>query len=83
MYYVTMTNKFISGWGWGQAEGKINKFVICCETREQAETVAKNARKQRETMKYINITTKKPCYSNNKYITTFRQFNELGKIWTE
>ena len=37
MYYVTMTDKFMSGWG--RAEGKINKFVVECETREKAETI--------------------------------------------
>ena len=79
MFYVTMTDKFLSEWG--QAEGKINKFIICCETRDQAETAAKNARKRQE-MKYIRIKTKKPYYISNKYITTFSNFSELGKIWT-
>lgn len=79
MFYVTMTDKFMSSWG--LAEGKISKFIICCETRQQAETIRNNAEKRQE-MKYINITTRKPYYNNNKYITTYRQFSELGKIWT-
>ena len=79
MYYVTMTDKFMSGWG--KAENKINKFVVECETMKQAGTIAKNARKRQE-MKYINITTRKPYYNSNKYITTFKQFGELGRIWT-
>ena len=28
-YYVTMTDKFMSGWG--EAAGKVNKLVIECE----------------------------------------------------
>lgn len=80
MFYVTMTDNFMSGWG--KAENKINKHIIECETRQQAEIIAKNARKRQE-MKYINITTRKPYYNNNKYITTFKQFKELGRIWTE
>ncbi len=80
MFYVTMTDKFLSGWG--QAGGKTSKFVVCCETMQQAEVIERNARK-REEMKYINITTRKPYYNNNKYITTFRNFSKLGKIWTE
>lgn len=79
MYYVTMTDEFMSGWG--KAENKINKYVVCCETMQQAGTIAKNARKRNE-MKYINIRTRKPYYNNNKYITTFKKFEELGKIWT-
>lgn len=79
MFYVTMTDKFMSGWG--KAEGKTGKFVVECETRQQAETIRNNAEKRQE-MKYINITTRKPYYNNNKYITTFRQFSELGRIWT-
>lgn len=79
MYYVTMTDKFMSGWG--RAEGKINKFVVCCETRQQAETIEKNARK-RDEMTYINIRTKKPYYNGNRYLTTYKQFNELGRVWT-
>lgn len=79
MFYVTMTDKFLSGWG--LAEGKTSKFVVKCETRQQAEIIWNNAEKRQE-MKYINITTRKPYYNNNKYITTFRQFSELGRIWT-
>lgn len=79
MYYVTMTDGFMSGWG--KSENKISKFVVECETMKQAETIEKNARKRQE-MKYVNIATRKPYYNNNKYITTFRQFGELGRIWT-
>lgn len=78
MYYVTMTDKFMSGWGC--AEGKIAKFVVECETYEQVETIERNAKK-REEMKYINITTKKPYYNANRYITTIKSYEQLGNIW--
>lgn len=80
MYYVTMTDKFMSGWGC--AEGRIAKFVVECETRQQAETIENNARK-RDEMKYINITTKKPYYNSRKYITTTKSYEKLGRIWKE
>jgi len=76
-YYVTMTDKFMSGWG--MAEGKTNKFIVVCETYMDAEIIQKNAEK-RDEMKYINITDKKPRYGNN-VVESWRNFDELGQIW--
>lgn len=78
MFYVTMSDKFLSGWG--KAEGRIAKFVVECKTYEQAETIEQNAKK-REEMKYINITTKKPYYNTNRYIITIKKYDSLGNIW--
>ena len=39
-YYVTMTDTILSGWG--QAEGKTNKYIVICDTFEQAETIKRN-----------------------------------------
>ena len=77
--YVTMTDKFMSGWG--EAEGKINKYVIECESHQQAQICAKNARLRSE-MKYINIVSKKPYY-NQRYLVSLKKFSELGSIWTQ
>lgn len=63
-YYVTMTDKYMSGWGW--AEGKINKLIFECKDYKEAEIVADNAQ-AREAMKYINIVTSKPYYNNDRY----------------
>jgi len=63
-YYVTMTDKFMSGWGC--ARGKINKLVFECETLEEAEIVADNAR-NRTDQKYINICSRKPYYPSSRY----------------
>lgn len=78
MFYVTMSDKFLSGWG--KAEGKTAKFVVECETFEQAETIQNNARNRQE-MKYINITTKKPYYNLSRYIITIKKYDSLGNIW--
>lgn len=64
MYFVTMTDKHLSGWG--MAKGKINKLVFECETFEEAEIVEGNAEKQ-GSMKNINICTKRPYYSPTRY----------------
>ena len=68
-YYVTMTDKFLSGWG--RAKDKINKVVIECDSLQEAETVAENAR-NRSDMIRVNIATKKPYYNKDKYLISFR-----------
>lgn len=77
--YVTMTDKFMSGWG--MAANKKNKFIVICDNWEQAETIQKNAEKRSE-MKYINICTSKPRYGAN-VLETWKTFDELGTIWTK
>lgn len=78
--YVTMTDKFMSGWG--KAENKVNKFIVVCETMEQAMAIERNAKKRNE-MKYINICFTKPCYNKERYIESVHSYDELGVIWKE
>jgi hypothetical protein len=78
--YVSMTDKFMSGWG--KAQNKTNKFIIICDTMEQAETIERNAQKRSE-MKYINICLSKPYYNQNRYELSYRNFDELGSIWKQ
>jgi hypothetical protein len=68
MLYVSMTDKFLSGWG--MAERKINKLIIECETMAEARIVVENAENRSE-MKYINIVHKKPYYSSSRYLTSY------------
>lgn len=76
MYWVTMTDNFMSGWG--MAEGKINKLVIECETLNEAEIVAENARNRSE-MEYVNITTNKPYYNDDKYFTSWKTKEDMPR----
>lgn len=62
--YVTMTDKFMSGWG--EAANRINKLIFVCDTWQEAEAVADNAAHRHE-MKYINICYSMPNYSTAKY----------------
>jgi len=62
--YVTMTDKFLSGWG--MAEGKTNKLIFICDSYEEANIVKNNA-ENRNDMKYINICIKTPYYSPRSY----------------
>jgi hypothetical protein len=77
-YYVTMTDKFMSGWG--KAEGKINKYVIRCTTYQEAETIEINAHRRPE-MKHINIVNKLPYYSPERYLLSLKTFEDMGTIW--
>ena len=77
--YVTMTDKFMSGWG--MAERKTNKFIVVCDSWKDAETIERNAKKRSE-MKYINICMKKPRYGKN-VLESWRTFEQLGEIWKQ
>ena len=77
-FYVTMTDKFLSGWG--MAKGKINKFVVGVNTLEQAETIKRNA-ERRTDMKYINIISEKPYFNPKRFLTSYREFSQLGDFW--
>jgi hypothetical protein len=80
MYYVTMTDKHMSGWG--QAEGKINKLIFACETMEEADIVMDNAEYQ-GSMKYINLTAEKPYYPSSRYYPQMKTKNEYSAWYKE
>ena len=67
-YWVTMTDRFMSGWG--HSNGKINKLVIGCDSWDEAQTVKRNA-KDRSEMKYVNVVSTKPYYNKNHYYTNY------------
>lgn len=71
--YVTMTDKFMSGWG--KADGKINKLVFECDGWAEAEIVKDNA-EHRSEMKYINMTATKPYYAPGRYLTSWKDKEE-------
>ena len=64
-FYVTMNDKCLSGWG--GAEGRISKFIVECDTYEQAEEVEFVAKRDHWNMKHIHIHNKLPYYSPTKY----------------
>jgi hypothetical protein len=76
-FYVTMTDKFMSGWG--AAAGRTNKLIIECETFDQAEQVER-AGQRRPEMRYVNIRTTKPRYGA-RVIESWKTWADLGPIW--
>jgi len=69
VYYVSMTDKFMSGWG--RAKNKINKLVFECDTYQEAEIVYNNAINRKD-QKHVNICINKPYYNPNRYYTQFK-----------
>lgn len=80
MFYVTMTDNFMSGWG--NAQGKTNKLVFECENMKEAKTVESNAHK-RDEMTYVSIRSTKPYYDNNRYMTQFKTKEDYPKWYQE
>jgi len=64
---------------WRNAKNKKNKFIVECETLQQAETIERNAQKRNE-MKYINICSKRPRYGANVF-ESWNTFDDLGEMW--
>jgi hypothetical protein len=77
-YYVTMTDKFFTGWG--EAEGRIAKLIVICDTLSQAEGIFRAAHDRKE-MKAIHYTGRKPRYSPSKYKVSVRHVSALGDTW--
>jgi hypothetical protein len=77
MFYVTMTDKFMSGWGY--AAGKTNKMIVACDTIAQAEQIERAAQRRPE-MRYVNIRTTKPRYGAN-VVESWKTWGDLGAVW--
>lgn len=78
MFYVTMIDKFMSGWG--PAKKKKNVLVFECETAEEAEIVAENG-DNREEMRHVNIRKTKPYYGDG-YLVNWKDKTCAGR-WYE
>lgn len=81
-YFVTMTDKFMSGWG--DATGKTAKYVVECESIEQARQIEAVAKNKRDEMIYVNIATKTPrFYPISAYQVTRKHWDDLGGVWKD
>jgi len=77
MFYVTMSDEFMSNWG--KAKGRINKLVFACENVDDMNAVYENAKKRSE-MKYVNICTRKPSYPSGRYLVQYKT-KETSPNW--
>lgn len=62
--YVTMTDRFLSGWGC--AEGKLAKYVATCDSYAEAKVVADNATKRGD-QKHVNVRSSKPRVTDGNH----------------
>lgn len=63
-----MTDRFMSGWG--EARGRIAKYVVVCDSLGEAEIVADNARRRSEMIR-VNIVANCPRYNSRSHQTSF------------
>jgi len=68
-YYVTMTDKFMSGWG--HSREKNNKLVFECKNMTEAMIVEDNAN-SRTDQKHVNIRSSKPYYNQARNYVQFK-----------
>jgi hypothetical protein len=78
MWYVGMTDKFMSGWG--HAKGMRNRLVIICVTLAQAEQIHRVANNRSE-MRRVTISNNAPR-SRSGVLLTFKHWADLGEVWT-
>lgn len=75
--YVTMIDTFMSGWG--RAKRKKNRFIVECDTLQQAETIERNALKRPE-MRYVSISFRKPNYGPDVH-ESWKTYDQLRNVW--
>lgn len=80
-YFVTATDKIMSGWG--KAEGKIAKRVIVCDTWKQVQRMADAMinKPSREGWRYINKASRLPRYSEKKYVVSWSHYDEFNNTY--
>ena len=72
-YYVTCTDKFMSGWG--GCNNRTSKFIVACENYNQARKIQYNLDCEKNFI-YVNIRTSKPHYNVLYYHSHFTTFSE-------
>lgn len=76
MYYVSATDKHMSGWG--RAQNRINRLVFVCDTLAQAERVLDKC-KERKYLYLAGPTDRAPrCYKTKNVIAGYYEYN-VGK----
>ena len=76
MWFVTMTDKFLSGWGC--AQDKIAKRVYICKDRQQALKLYDRiiARQPKCEMTHVNTNYRMPYYSPAKYFVSWVLYSD-------
>lgn len=78
--YVTATDEFLSGWGY--SKGKKNRLIFPCYDELEAQIVYDNL-EARDDMKRINISSRKPDYSLNRYFVQVKTEEDYPNFYRE
>lgn len=75
-WFVTCTDKFLSGWG--RAEGKIAKRVCVCKDHAEAEKLRDRMERNKEKhlLRYINVVPTFPNYSLKRYTVSIDAYSD-------
>ena len=70
-YFVTMTDKYLTGWG--MAEGKTAKRVYLCKSLKIAQELVKRLEERKHTSNMVNIKlcSNLPNYNSAKYVVSY------------
>ena len=79
-YYVTCTDKFMSGWG--RAEGRINRLILPCKSYEEACIVEDNIN-GRTDQKDVHVYTTKPQLKASGYLYQVMDRNNAKPWYTQ
>lgn len=75
--YLATTDRFMSGWG--ESAGRTNRFVVECDTREELDTVERNARRRSE-MSRITVCLNRPRSTATRRVDV-THYRDLGPVW--
>ena len=74
-WYVTTTDTFFTKLFTHKLRGRTNKLIFVCDSLEQAEIVAKNAR-ARSDQRYVNIRSTFPYYNKARVYAQVKTIND-------
>lgn len=80
MYYVTMKDRFMSGWG--RCEGKDNILVFECANEDEALIVADNANSRGDQEK-VRIRTTMPGYDTRRHLVQIKTSSDCPSWYEE
>lgn len=77
-WFVTMTDKFLTGWGC--AKGKIAKRIVVCQTHADAIVLKDRLANPKYKMTYVNVVKDFPYYNPSRYTISIDKYN--NKLFT-
>lgn len=75
LWFVTATDKIFTGWG--EAEGKIAKFVIICDSLKQARRIADAFRNAKNDWRNVDICVNLPK-PNEQCVYSYGTYEEFN-----